>query len=161
MVPNERAPLIAGCPIVACRVITRARRVTIHQCSSEDVRHVGLIATTIHLVTHLGKYGTLGEVWAVAMEVLYVSCYQCPLKIVPWSIADSIASVDAPRACRAQIGAPSTVPRAGRLCERLAMRVGTGKATEVGAIAETDAGDEETHRGGIVLLRHERGPGKR
>ena len=114
--------------------------------------HVGLIATAIHLVTHLGKYGTLGEVWAVAMEVLYVSRYQCPLKIVPWSIADSIASVDAPRARRAQICAPCQIANPCSIGERFTIGVGACEASKIRTTSWVSTCYEEAHV--LVLPRY-------
>src|SRR5262249_46771909 len=50
----------------------------------------------------------------------------------------------------ARVGPPGTVAGASRLRKLLAVRVGTGQATEVRAVSYTFAGDEEGHV--VVLL---------
>src|SRR5262249_878223 len=50
----------------------------------------------------------------------------------------------------ARVGPPGTVAGASRLRKLLAVRVGTGQATEVRAVSDTFAGDEEGHV--VVLL---------
>src|SRR5690606_18324625 len=64
--------------------------------------------------------------------------------VLPWSAADPIASVDG---TRAEIGPPRSLTRAGRFGKRLTMRIGSLEATEIGAVARANAGDEKTHAG--------------
>ena len=72
---------------------------------------------------------------------------------VPGPRADAIARVDGGLPTR-RAGAQVRVPRLGagarRGRERLTMTIGAGQPAKIGAVAETDAGDEEGHR---LLLR--------
>ena len=57
------------------------------------------------------------------------------LGVRPWTRADAVAGVHRAVAAGAEIGAPGLAARAGRLGQRLAMRVGAFQSAEIGAVA--------------------------
>lgn len=90
-----------------------------------------------------------GAVEGVAVQVGDILGDGGAAGVVPRPVADPVAGVDRRLAVgrrRAQIGAPDLLRRTGGLGQRGAVRIGAGQAAEVGALARTDAGHEETQR---------------
>ncbi len=66
VVPDERAPVPARRrPVAARRVALGVRRRPVHLGAGQDVVLVGPVATTVHLLTHLGQDRPLRHVGPV------------------------------------------------------------------------------------------------
>src|SRR5690606_22511862 len=84
----------------------------------------------------------------VAMKVGDVGGDERAVRVVPGPITNAIACVHGgPATCRghAEIRAPGLVPGADRRRERLAVSVRALDPTEIAAVPDTCAGDEEAH----------------
>ena len=100
----------------------------------------------VHRVGALGNGGFVAELAHGAVQLRQVLRNELAFGVVPWPSPDAVARVHAPPAVgplRAQISAPRMVARTLGLCQRLAMRVGSGEPPKVAAIAKPFAGDEE------------------
>jgi hypothetical protein len=98
---------------------------------------VDRVAPAADRLAFLGQSRLLGDIVRIRVEIVHALRHGHALGILPWPLADAIARVDAGGAARlgrAQVGAPVGIGRAGGAGERLAMRVGAGKPTEVRAI---------------------------
>src|SRR5215471_10872888 len=82
----------------------------------------------------------------VAVQFADVHCHTLASGVVPRTGPDAIASVDGIRPLGAEIGAPSRRAPSGSCRHGLAICISAGQSAVVGAIALTDAGDEEAHR---------------
>src|SRR4051812_9648944 len=82
----------------------------------------------------------------VAMELGQVLRDALAATVVPRAAADPVARAHRARSLRAQVRVPRRRATAGGGRERLAVRIGAGDATEIGAVTFPRARDEEGHR---------------
>src|ERR1043166_4951516 len=138
-------------PVAAGSVGAGCEASAFHRRAGERVMHVGRVAPAIDDLTLLVERGLLGEI-VVAVELVNVVGNYGAARVLPGAVPDAGTGVDAGRAADAlcaQVGAPGAVARAHPRCEKLAVRVRAREAAEIGAVAQSDTGDEERH----VVLR--------
>src|SRR6516162_1266348 len=143
---STTGPVTAGCvfwPRHGCAVLLR---------SGEHVVLVGCIYAPLDHRTLLVKRSLLVDVVFVAMQLGQVCRYLNALGVKPRARANAVLGINPARTLCREIGMPRFAARPGSRGEVLAMPVGTGKPTEVSAIAEADTGDEKAH-GVLLCLR--------
>ena len=101
-----------------------------------------------------------GRAYRIAMQMRNVAGDHLATHVVPRTRADTVTRVDGRLArpiLRAQVSTPRSVTRTDSRRKTLAMSVGTGKATEVAAVADRLARHEKRHGGcGTRVLLCER-----
>src|SRR6185503_4308120 len=91
-----------------------------------------------------------------AVKIVHVLRNNDTFGVLPRATTDAVARVDSglvTRRARAEVGAPGLAAGAYRGGEPLADGVGSGQATEIGAVSRPGAGDEKAD-GGRVLREH-------
>ena len=117
------------------------------------------ITATIHDGACFGQGRRLGQLVVGAVEVGDIGGDHLALEVLPRPGADPVLGV---HPFGAEIGFPGLAGRAGGFRQLGAMGICPVEAAEIGAISDTDAGDEEGH-GGRVLRngRCSNGEGRR
>src|SRR5688572_6831143 len=143
-------------PVAARRLAHLQRPVRLR--AGEDVVLIRLVAHAIYHRALLRQRIFLAEHVHVGVKVGDALGDDHTLHVHPRALADAIARVDRRlpvRGRRAEIRAPGAIPcsRCGR--QRLAVLIGSRQPAEVGPVARSGAGDEETHL--ILLRRHAQG----
>jgi hypothetical protein len=149
MVADHRGAFAALGPVAAGAVLGAREGGAVRLRAGEDVVHVGRVAAAVDRLALLAQGGLPVDPVVLAVQVSEVARDHLAPGVLPRAAADAVAGVDGGAAVRcagAEIGAPGPVAGAGRLGERLAMRVGAGDPAEIGALAGVRAGDEEGHR---------------
>src|SRR5262245_55496575 len=141
---HHRRSLVALRPVVASAILAGRERGAIRLGASQDVVHVRRVAAAIDDLTLLGQRRLLGEV-VLAVKLGHVLRDDDTLGVLPGARPDAVFRVDRAASLSAQVRMPGLAARTRRLRERLAELVGTGEATEVGALSGAGAGDEEAH----------------
>ncbi len=149
---EHRRALRAACPVLAGTVFARRECGTIRLRSRQHVMAVRRIAEAVVDLALFGQRRLLGDI-VFAVQLGDILCDHDALGILPGPLADPVARIHRRLAVGSlgrEIGAPGLAAGARRLRQCLAMIVGPGKTAEVAAIADADAGDEET---GVGRLR--------
>ena len=110
--------------------------------AGQHVVLVGRIAAAVVLHAFLVQRVLQAQLVVVAVQIGNVLRYLHALGVVPGAGADAILRIEC---VSAEIGVPSLAALAGCGGQRLAMRVRSGQAAEIGSVAGSDAGDEEAH----------------
>src|SRR5260370_1066378 len=122
--------------------------VELFPCGSAPVKIscVFRVAATADELALLGKRSLLGDVDQGRVQIIHVSGYHHSLGVLPRADANSIARIDACGATwlgRAQIGSPIVAAGACSRDQRLALRVRSGDASEIGTVTLADAADKK------------------
>ncbi|MCY1545449.1 hypothetical protein D9M68_813920 [compost metagenome] len=162
MVADLGGAFAAAGPVAAGVVLARGERRAVGLGAGEDVVHVRRVATPLDRRPLLIQGGVLVQL-VVAVQLRDRLGDDHALGVLPGPRADTVAGVDrrSPVAgAGAEVGAPGALAGPGGGGELLAMRVGTGQAAEVGALARALAGDEEGHVGLLGLAGETAGQGQ-
>ena len=146
VVADHHGALRAAGAVLARAIFASRECTAVHGRAGQDVVPVGLVTASIDHLAFFGKRGLLGEVVGAVQFVDRLGDDHA-LGVHPRTLANAVARVHRPGALRRQIGVPGLAAGAHRLGKLLAMLVGTGQAAEIGALARTHAGHEETHIG--------------
>src|SRR5581483_5207155 len=137
MTDDRRPARILG-PVAAGGVTPGGREHALRVRAGQDVMFVRLIASALNWLRLLVEGCLLGDIDLLGVKLLDIVGDHHALGVLPWTLADAVACVDASLAARlrgAEIGVPVGAGRAGRLGQRLAVRVGTRQTTKVTALA--------------------------
>ena len=111
---------------------------------------IGLIATAVDPVTVLVDCRVPVDLVPVALHIAvqvgHVGRDLRAGRVVPGAAADPVARVHGAGALRAEVGMPGRVAPAGSRRQRLAVRIRSGEAAQIGAVTLGSAGDKKGHR---------------
>jgi len=147
------SPILPCRPWSSCRMSCRdsARR-EMRAVRTRAVRMSCLLGFSVRPLTRLPSRRARSPCQVVGgrMKFIDIARDDNALGVLPRALADAITRIHCTRLVphrrlRAQIGAPLAVARTGRLGERLAVCIGAGKAAEITALAQPNAGHEERH----------------
>src|SRR5947208_17198760 len=146
--------LRAARPVLAGAIVAGRERGAVGLRSRQHVVAVRRVAAAVDDIALFAQCSLLAEIVAGAVEVGDVFGDHGALGVLPGSLADAVARIHGGLAVgglRRQIRAPD-LWSAGTcgLRQRLTVIVGAGEATEIAAIADAVAGQEET---GVGRLR--------
>jgi hypothetical protein len=121
---------------------------------------IGTVAAAVDDTAAFGQTRLLGQIVAVAVQVLDALGDQHALGVVPGARANAIPSVDyAVLPCVAQVCPPGEIATSHRLGQRLTIGVGPGQTSQVSTVAGTIASDEEGHPVPRLVLSNSGDPG--
>ena len=160
MAKHCRALRAAG-PVAAGAVLARGESAAFHGGPGQYVVHDRREAHARQCLPALGERDFDAQLVAFAMQVIDVVRDNDPFKVPPRPGSNALARIDGGLAVGwlgAQISAPcpGACACASPCGEPPASSVRALYAAEVGALAETGAGDEECHIGGLRLRRRSR-----
>src|SRR5207237_8316758 len=126
VVPDDRRAVPALRPVAAGGVAARRGEHAGRVGPGEDVVLVRGIAAAFDHLALLGERGLLADLVLARMQLRDVVRHHYSFRVAPGTLADAVARVDTRVATgrgRAQVRLPVRVLRAGRLGERIAVRI--------------------------------------
>ena len=152
----------AGSPVFAGVVGGVRVGATVGLSASENVMHVWLAADAVDefvlfvdCVVFGDEVAEEGQLDCVALEMGDIAGDHGSFCVVPGTGADAVASADSGLTGfgrGTEISLPGCIGGTGCGSQFLAVSVSSGEAAEVGTVAHPDAGDEEAHGSGRLLL---------
>ena len=133
--PSMAEPAVLLVQFLQVRSSPAGKALAVGGRAGEDVMPVRLFAAAVDDLALLAQRGLLGEVVAVAVQIVDALGDHRALGILPRTLADAVAGVHRAVALRAEISVPGLAGGARRLRELAALRVGAGEPAEVGALA--------------------------
>src|SRR5690242_1044529 len=105
MTKHSGATRAAG-PVIAGAVFPSREGAAVGGRSGQDIVAVRLFAAAVDHLTLLAEVGLLGDVVAVAMQIIDALGDHDALGVLPWTLADAVARVHGAGPLGAEIGVP-------------------------------------------------------
>ena len=162
VMPKLRAALSIGSarPVRTSVVLIVRERPTIGRGAGQNVMLVWLVELTVNdfaiFVQGMKRVQPVAaacELQCITVKMRKIPRNQCPIRVVPRTIADPVARIDRVRTLSAQIRAPCGLATSRGTGQRFAVSIRPCKAAEVSPIAQADAGHKKAHRLWLILLR--------
>ena len=143
---DHRSASGAARPILARHVGVAGNGTALRAGTGQNVVRVRRVAATVDDRSLFSERGLLGQIVSRRVQIIDTLGDDDALGVGPRAGANPVAGVDGLRTLGAQVSAPGFLTSARRLCQCLAMIVGTGQTAEIAAFAWPCAGYEKRHR---------------
>ena len=95
MVTHDGRALTALRPVPAGGIATGRGEEALRVRAGQNIVHVDGVAAAADRLAFLGQSRLLGDIGRIRVEILHALCHHHALGILPWTLADSFARVDA------------------------------------------------------------------